>query len=114
MDAFQYNNMMLSGHGNQTNLTFNNTGELFIEGSVQCYFEDFGDFRGYLNVSIYINNTIVGNYYFQESGVFNYTGNLLTNNITVVLQSVGSDSEPLNDFADYYVFEIGTEIVYGA
>ncbi|MAH42582.1 hypothetical protein CL614_02555 [archaeon] len=112
MDSFQYNNMAWSGHSNQTNLTFNNTGELFINGSVQCYFEDLGELRGYLNISLYINDTLLKNYYFQEYGEFNYTGHLSTNNITIVLQSVGSDSDPFSDFADYYVFEIDADVVF--
>jgi len=112
LDWFQYDNMMWSGQVNQTNLTFNNSGELSISGSVQCYFEDLGDMTGYLNISIYIGDTLIETYVFQESGEFNYTGYLSTNNITIVLQSVGSDSEPINDFADYYVFIIDANVIY--
>ena len=104
--------MMWTGQGNQTNLTFVNTGELVIKGSVQCYFEDLGELRGYLNVSLYADNTLLKTYYFQETSDFNYTGHISTNNLTVVLQSVGSDSEPLNDFADYYVFIIDANVIY--
>lgn len=114
IDSFQYNNMLFSGHTNNTNITFNNSGNLNINGSIQCYFEEYETYSGYLNISIYVDESLINSYHFQERGFFSfdYMPYNNTSNITIVLQSIGSDSDPFTEFADYYIFEMIAQVEY--
>ena len=112
MDSYQFNDALLMGYSNQTNLTYNHTGQLDVYVNIECKFVELNAFQGYVNVSILDNVTEIWSYETSNFTELNETFDWNhSNNVTIRIRSVGSDSDPFSDFADWFIVTVEAEMI---
>jgi hypothetical protein len=107
-DSFQFNSVSGMGHSSEETLNMTHNGSLNVTMDLIVYFHEplFGD-QGYVNVSLYEDDTLLFTNQTSESVIWNYSGVLNTTNLTVVVLSVGSDGTMTGaGVADYYILEL--------
>ena len=107
-DSFQYNGIMGMGHTTNETLNMTHMGPLNVTIDVLAYFHDpiIGD-QGYFNISLWEEDTLLYTNQTTQNVVWYYFGSLTGTNLTIVVQSVGSDGTLTGSpVADYYVLEL--------
>ena len=84
----------------------NNSGLWDINITITCFFDNDLENRGYLNMTLYNNDTILYRLITNTSQNLQITEYITGNNITLGLIGVGSDTFPDSDMADYYIVEV--------
>ena len=111
-DSHQFNGASsLVGYNNNTTMYYgvnNSTSHIVI--NVLCDFTQVGGVQGYFQIQIYDNNTLVYQNNTSESVIWEFEHNNTSNNIQMNLHSEGFDSDPLTEYADYFILEVENSI----
>ena len=105
-NSHQYSGSMYVGNYKQNITEINNTGSWNINISITCFFDDDVENRGYLNLTLYNNDSILYRMITNTSKNIQITENITGNNMTAVFVGVGSDTFSDSDMADYYIVEV--------
>jgi hypothetical protein len=107
-DSHQFNGApMLVGYSNNTTMHYdidNFTSNIII--NVWCDFAQVGGIQGYFQIQIYDNNTLVYQNNTSETVIWQLEYNNTSDNIQMNLHSEGFDSDPLTEYADYFILEV--------
>ena len=111
-DSHQFNNAaMLVGYTNNTTMNYevsNFSSNITID--LMCDFTPIGGAQGYFQLEIYDNNTMIYQNNSSESVVWHIETNISSNNINFIIQSEGFDSDPLTEYADYFIVQIENDV----
>lgn len=113
-DSFQYSNIMGMGHSTNETINMTHNGSLNTIMNITVYFHEplIGQ-QGYLNVSLWENDTLLFTDQTSDNVVWVYNGTLLNENLTIVILSEGSDGTMTgSNVADYYVFELDATVLW--
>lgn len=106
INSHQYDDSMYVGNYKENITEINNSGLWDIHITIVCFFDNDLENRGYLNMTLYNNDTILYRLITNTSQDIQITEDITGNNITAVFIGVGSDTFPNSDVADYYIVEI--------
>ena len=112
--SHQYNNVMGSGHGTNETLNMTHAGNLTVWINISCFFHEpwIGE-QGYVRIILMDNNTEIFNNQTSESVEWTNNSNLTQKNLTVMIQSVGSDGTLTGaSVADWYIVELTARVVW--
>jgi uncharacterized protein YceK len=111
-DSHQFNGApMLVGYTNNTTMHYdlnNFTSHIIID--VVCDFTQFGGVQGYFQIQIYDNDTLIYQNNTSESVIWEVEHNNTSNIIHMTLHSEGFDSDPLTEYADYFILEVENNV----
>ena len=112
-DYYQFNNVMWSGYANQTNLNYTYSGELIIHIDLQCAFTDYPNAPGSVNITLFHDEHVLwtNETNYSQDWIISLPWNN-SESLTILLHALGSDSEPNNDYADWFVLTIDTTLVF--
>jgi hypothetical protein len=112
--SFQFWNIYPMSVGNTSMITFNNSGDLFVTLELVAFFHEpiVGD-QGWINYSLIYDNETVW-FVETDNNTKDYTFNLtnFTGNITVKVESNGSDNQNDNKPGDLFIAKANFELVY--
>ena len=106
INSHQYDGSMYVGNYKENITEINNSGLWNININITCFFDNDLENRGYLNMTLYNNDTILYRLITNTSQNIQITEYITGNNITAGLIGVGSDTFPDSAMADYYIVEI--------
>lgn len=115
-DSYQYNGIMGMGHSTNETINMTHMGSLNVTMDIVAHFHDplIGE-QGYFNISLWDNDTLLYTNQTTENVVWNYFGSLAGTNLTIVVQSVGSDGTLTGSpVADYYILELTATVEWVA
>ncbi len=111
-DSHQFNDAaMLVGYTNNTTMNYelsNFSSNITID--LECEFTSFNGAQGYFQIEISDNNTIIYQNSSSESIIWYFISNISSSTIQIVIQSEGFDSDPLTEYADYFVVYIENDV----
>ena len=113
-DSYQFENMLGAGHTtNETiNMTHGGNMTFWINMSASFHEPVAGD-RGYVRIILMDNETEIFNNVTSSDVMWSNMSNLSQKNLTVIIQSVGSDGTITGEtVADYYVMELTTHVMW--
>ncbi len=106
VNSHQYDGSMYVGNYKENITEINNSGWWNINITITCFFDIELENRGYLNMTLYNNDTILYRLITNSSQNIQITEYITGNNITTGLIGVGSDTFPDSEMADYYIVVI--------
>ena len=112
--SHQYSNMMGTGHGTNETVNMTHAGNLSVWINVSCFFHEplIGE-QGYVRVILMDNNTEIFNNETSDFVEWTNISNLTQKNLTVLVQSVGSDGTLTGSgVADWYTVELAATVVW--
>ena len=111
-DSHQFNNAaMLIGYTNNTTMNYESSNfSSNITIDLECDFTPINGAQGYFQLEIYDNNTMIYQNNSSESVIWYIETNISSNVINFVIQSEGLDSDPLTDYADYFIVQIKNDV----
>lgn len=109
-DSYQWNNFPMS-YANMTVWELNNTStpNLFLNISVMSYFSEevLGLERGFFNLSLYENDTLLWTDETQEAANWSFSLDIkLNETFRWEIQSQGKDTHPESEYGDFFIVEI--------
>jgi len=110
--SYQYWNVNPMGHGNISEIPLNGSGDLLFSLDLSGFFhESLLWERGYVNYSVYQENKTLFSVQINQS-IENYSfiWENVSGNITVEIQSTGSDDPSDNNPGDFYVAKARFEL----
>ena len=112
--SYQFWNVNPMGMGNNSVITFNNTGQLFFTLELTAFFHEPAQWgQGYVNYSLIYNNETVWSFQSNKSittHTFNMTN--VTGNMVIQIQANGSDNQTDNKPGDLYIAKAEFELIY--
>jgi hypothetical protein len=112
--AYQFANMMGSGHGTNDTINMTHAGNMTVWINVTAYFHEplVGE-QGYVRVILMDNNTEIFNNQTSDEAEWYNVSNLTQKNLTVLVQSVGSDGTLTGaPVADWYSIQLTAYVVW--
>ena len=109
-DSHQWNGAPMS-YGNSTVWELNNTsdGVLNLEIDLTTYFSEANVLieKGYFNLSIYENDTLLWTNQTNEDILWNVSLNISVNHTIILeIQATGKDTHPESEMGDYFVMDM--------
>ena len=95
------------------NVKSDNSGQTYTPAPNESPYQDLDGAdggQGYFQLEIYDNNTIIYQNNSSESVVWHIETNISSNNINFIIQSEGFDSDPITEYADYFIVQIENDV----
>ena len=107
-DSHQFNDVaMLVGYSNNTTMHYeisNFTSNITI--GVDCDFSTLNGLQGYFQIEIYSNESLIYQNTTSDPVIWEIMVNITSDELHIIIQSEGFDSDPLSEYADYFVMNV--------